>query len=190
MKNGIVKYSLLLLLMAAFSVVSAQAQHHFTVQDNSKLSVAGTSTLHDWESDATKLSGTAHFVLNDRNITAIEDLTLTVGVKSIESGKSGMDKKTYDALNANKYPNITYTFKDLKSVSGNKVTAAGTLEIAGKKKTVEFPVTYQVNADNSVNFKGEVDLKMTSFDIEPPSALLGTVTAGDDIKIKFDVTYK
>ena len=31
---------------------------------------------------------------------------------------------------------------------------------------------------------------MTDFKIEPPTALLGAITTGDDIKIKFNANFK
>ena len=44
--------------------------------------------------------------------------------------------------------------------------------------------------DNKVVLKGEKTFKMTEFKIDPPKALLGTITTGDEITIKFNTIFK
>ena len=34
---------------------------------------------------------------------------------------------------------------------------------------------------------GEKSIKMTSYGVEPPTALLGTIKTGDDLTIKFNI---
>ena len=48
--------------------------------------------------------------------------------------------------------------------------------------TVDFSTTI---SDNKITLVGENKFKMTDFNIDPPKALFGTITTGDDINIKF-----
>ena len=104
-----------------------------------------------------------------------------------------MDKKCYDALKSDKFPNISY---ELKSVNDMKSTGSGTysavfngnLTIAGNTKNV--PINVTINATTgSITIKGRKAIKMTDFGVEPPTALLGTIKTGDDITIDFNLNY-
>lgn len=78
--------------------------------------------------------------------------------------------------------------KEITKQSDNKykVSTVGNLKIAGvtKKTTLNMMLTIK---DNTANLTGEKTFKMTEYKIEPPKALLGTVTTGDEITIKFNV---
>ena len=41
-------------------------------------------------------------------------------------------------------------------------------------------------AGNKVTLTGATKLKMTDYKIDPPKALMGTITTGDEITIKFN----
>ena len=45
-------------------------------------------------------------------------------------------------------------------------------------------------SDGSITFNGSKKLKMTDYGIKPPTALLGTMTTGDEVEIVFQVTLK
>jgi hypothetical protein len=51
-------------------------------------------------------------------------------------------------------------------------------------------VRAKVGADGGVTFTGSKKLKMTDYKIKPPTALMGTLTTGDDIEIVFTITLK
>jgi hypothetical protein len=46
-----------------------------------------------------------------------------------------------------------------------------------------------VNPSGVVNVKGIVPLKMTDFGVDPPTAMLGALKTGDDIKINYDFQF-
>lgn len=155
--------------------------------NKSKMVVKGTSTIHDWESkvETIKSNGTA----TQSETLIINSLHLTVPVKSIKSGKSGMDKKTFEALKEKKNPNITFTVSSPVTVNNGKASFKGKLKIAGHEKEVTIPTTVSKNG-NSVTVKGSYTLKMSSFNMEPVTAMLGTVKAGDEITVEFNLAYQ
>jgi galactitol-specific phosphotransferase system IIB component len=65
----------------------------------------------------------------------------------------------------------------------------GVLSIAGTSKTVNLLVA-GTETTTGFEFVGEKALKMTAFNIDPPTALFGTLKTGDDITIKFKTTFK
>ena len=180
----------ILLLFCAFSL-SAQ---NFQVS-NSEISIAGTSTLHDWVSSLTEVTGTSTMTFEAGVLKQITDLNLTFAVEGIKSTKGKkMDTKTYDALLSSTYPNITYRLKNVASLHPNSngvtIVASGDLTVAGTTKSINLLVTGTYGEENSIQFEGSKSFNMTDFGVEPPTALLGTLHTGDKVTINFSVNFK
>lgn len=150
--------------------------------DQSTMQVLGTSSIHDWESDVERYS--IKGVLSDDN--QIMNLNVEVKTKSIKSGKSIMDDKTYDALMADDYPVITFSASQL-TINGQKITGQGQLSMAGRTKSIPVEATVLERSAGSIKLKGEVKLKMTDFGIDPPTAMFGTMVTGDEVTIRYDL---
>ena len=81
------------------------------------------------------------------------------------------------------------------------MSSSGTSGYAQKRKP-KNPIKFQISLneeqkqakqtilDNKITLIGEKKFKMTDFKIDPPKALFGTITTGDDITIKFSTTFK
>ncbi len=184
------QFTLLLLLATAI----AFGQGNYRV-DSYNLVVKGTSNLHDWESKAKEVRANASMTTDASGLQSIQSLYVEIPVKTIKSSKGSiMDNKTYDALKSDDYPNITYKLDKVtgikKSGDGYDINATGYLSIAGATNKTEMYVRAKVGSDGSITFNGSKKLKMTDYKIKPPTALLGTLTTGDDVEIAFQVTLK
>ncbi|MFU8847242.1 MAG: YceI family protein [Opitutales bacterium] len=170
--------------------------------------VAGTSSLHDWEVVTKEIVGTLKISAPKGGEGALEltsDLPLvtaqvSIRSESLVSGKGGMDKKMYKALETKKYKEVSFVLDSLElaqeqspSDSGKAasidVLAKGKLTITDKTRRVQFPATITWEPQKkAIAVSGEVDLRMTDFEVEPPTALLGTIKTGDEIKVSFTWT--
>ncbi|MCW8981005.1 YceI family protein [Altibacter sp.] len=155
--------------------------------------IKGTSSLHDWEMISKSFNG--FFIVENAESAnpTLKDIQVTLGVTTLESDNRVMNKKTYDALKNDEHPKIYYKLKQVKSIKaiGNdtyKAILNGTLTIAGKSKVVDIAATLVLNS-TKVSIHGEKALKMSDFDVEPPTALLGTLKTGNDITIEFNLNY-
>ena len=146
----------------------------------SEFLVKGTSTVHDWESVINEYT-----VKGALNGQTINNLQVTVISKSIKSGKSIMDDKTYDALEAKEYPNITFKASQL-TITDGKINGKGTLSLVGKTKEVPFTAITKELQDGLLQVSGQVSLVMSEFGIEPPTAMFGTLTTGDEVSIEYN----
>lgn len=185
-------FKYLLFSMLTVLAVSATAQKNFTLNlKESKLTVAGTSSIHDWEMDAKKFSAQTKLELNENRVAEIQSIDFACKVDDIESGKRIMDNKAYDALNEKRYPEISFQLHpdNQVKVSGEKVSLTGDMTIAGKKRKVNVDCTFDVKNSNQFSVSGEVPLKMSEFGIEPPTAMLGTLETGDEVVVKFDFQF-
>lgn len=177
-------------LMLSFSLLLS-AQTHYVIKDF-QMSIAGTSSLHDWESDVTNLTAEGKFQTGDV-LTSIENLEVEIPVADIKSSKGSiMDNKTYKALKYEDHPVISYRLNKVQSITANNkgitVKASGQLTIAGTTRDVSLTVEGRSLPGGGLEFTGAKALKMTDFNVDPPTALMGTIKTGDDITVKFKIT--
>ncbi|MBU4537766.1 MAG: YceI family protein [Weeksellaceae bacterium] len=174
MKN-LANFKILVLAFGLFSgLVAAQKISSKTV----KTTVTGTSTMHDWSMTSTAGSFSGNVAGN-----TITDITYGMGSKTLKSGKGAMDSNAYKALNADKYPNITFS---ATSVNMGKGTMTGKLTVTNVTKTVSFPVTV-AKSGNNYTITGTESIKLTDYGVTPPSFMMNTVKTGNDVKITVNV---
>jgi hypothetical protein len=160
-----------------------------------KMVIHGTSTLHDWEAPLNTMKARADFSVVGTELTGLTSFWVECDVMSIKSEKGeSMDEKIYEALKSEENPKIVYNLSQVKSLtkkgSDFVLETVGTLKVAGKTVTIDMTVTAKVNANGEVMFSAERKLKMSQFDMDRPSAMLGVIKAGDDVSVSFDVTMK
>lgn len=189
MKTSKLKIVAFVILLLAGSTSNAQV---FTL-DNSQSSmvVYGTSNIHDWEINAENQKGLIEISKEDQ--IQLSKLQITVKTESLKSGKKGMDKNTFKALKTDKYKDVEFELNKAEivtKVGENKyqVTIAGELSVAGIKRQKSITTTITNNSEKIV-LSGSVELVMTDFNIEPPTALLGTIKTGDAVTLKFTAVF-
>jgi polyisoprenoid-binding protein YceI len=161
---------------------------------SSKLEVFGTSNIHDWEITLDEMKGSGSATFEGSTLSDITAFTFSAPVTELKSGKSQMDKNTYKALQSDTYPKLNFRMSSIKGLtqsgSSYHFTATGTLTLAGKSQTIQFPVEGTQLADNKLQLKGKVSLDMTDYGIEPPTALFGSITTGPKVDIHFLTALK
>lgn len=175
------------LLLLQVNFLSAQS---FKIK-NYKMTVKGTSTLHEWESVVEKLDCKATFRVEGNTLLDIKDATVQVPVQSIKSSKGKMmDNKTYEAFNYEKHPFIVFTLASDK-VNGSSATAElkGSLTMAGAAKQIDLVVGYKLLPNGDLQVTGTKKIRMTEFNMEPPTAMMGTIKVGDEVVISFDIVF-
>lgn len=185
--------NLIILLIGMSIPFMAKAQQTYQIKSHS-LIVSGTSNLHDWTANVEKVNGNFKVKVDDSKIIAVSAFELKVDATSLKGSKGGiMNTKIIDALDAKKYPSITF-----KSGSGNvieksgtyKVTSNGILTIAGKSQNISVDASGKILPNGDLEFTGTKKLKMTDYNIDPPTAMLGTMTTGDEITLTFKIVLK
>ncbi|MDX1672867.1 MAG: YceI family protein [Balneolaceae bacterium] len=196
----VLKPLLTALLMLVVTTAYAQ-QPPFEILESSTVIIEGTSTIHDWEADVEEING--NIFMNPSALEAMEEsdspfipsLNLSFPVKSIESGKGGMNKRIYNALDDKKNPVISFILNSAEKVETDTLKqegaflldVTGDLTIKGETKTVNFNVVGTQMDANTYKFTGSYHMNMTDYGVDPPSAMLGTIKAGEEIDIKFEI---
>ncbi|CAM4100952.1 YceI family protein [Zobellia roscoffensis] len=172
------KKAVFLVLLVSFTLVS-QAQE-YTLADASKMTIAGSSTVHDWEVAANTLKATLVY-----DGTAPKQINLEVAIEDIKSERgAAMDKKMHEALKKEEHPKVTFKLTEVKNTS----TLVGSLNIAGTEKTVEVPVTIE-KVSEGLKISGQKKLTLQDYGMEPPTAMFGQIIVGDEVTVNFDLIF-
>jgi len=184
-----------LLLSSLF--LQGQETYKMIVSDDQKISIAGTSTLHAWKMNTKTLTGVAQFSLtpgHQNQITSVQSLSMSLEVLTLKSSSKALDKNAYKALKTEQFRNITYTLTAATVFPENnnryKIATTGNLKIAGVSNEVYMDVFCTVNRDASITCSGKDALKMTDYNVKPPSFMMGAMKTGDELILDFTVVYK
>jgi polyisoprenoid-binding protein YceI len=194
MKNvNMKKISITAMLFTATCFV-LQAQVQFQAV-STKIQVAGTSTLHEWSMASESARCNLVLDLNGTNISGLSSLSFTLQAETLKSDHKALDKNAYKALNTGKHPLISFNsnYANIRPAGQNSfvISAKGQLTISGVTKDVWIAGTTTINpADMTLETRGSLKVKMSEYDVQPPTLMLGVVKAGDDVTVKFDVTLK
>jgi polyisoprenoid-binding protein YceI len=189
MKSNSTRKTTVSILALAFMLISltSYGQGRYAQSSTSRISISGTSTMHDWTMTSEKATYDAVFETNPQGVPQqVTSLVVSVSAQSLKSGKNGMDKNAYAALKTDKHKQITFQLASGK-IDGKTIRCQGSLTIAGTTKQIEVETTYTILADGSIQCKGSKKLAMKDYNVEPPSFMFGSVTTGNEITVSFDV---
>ena len=188
MKNRIIR---VLMLTIAVTALTSYGKYYELSKEGNEILINGTSNLHDWNMNVVESSCEAEFDTEGLGLKSINKLIFSCKPSDIKSNSNLMDRKTHEALKAEKFPVIKFSLSSGTEIKSDNLKFSGnlkgTLLVAGVTKDVEIPFTGFVNDDNSLRVEGSVDLKMSDFKISPPTALLGTLKTGDNISVSFSL---
>jgi polyisoprenoid-binding protein YceI len=188
--TGIFSFTVLSLFIAITGIAQSKFQ-----SESVNIQLAGTSSLHDWTETSDVGTGTAIFSVNSSDrVTSLSEMTFTLAAKSLKSEHKAMDKNTYKALKSEANPNISFVLAsaNILPMDGNnyEVKCKGKLTIAGVTNDTEIAGTGKYNpSDKSFTVKGSKKMKMTDYQVKPPTAMLGTIKTGNDITISYTIKF-
>ncbi len=185
-----------LALLAALGLAATPLGAPITMAPESKLWVEGTSTVRDWKCQAPVLESNiagnekaVHEVLEgEKGITAV---TLTVPVQKMNCNDNNtMNEHMRKALKLTEFPAITFklgSYDLKKDPIGVEATLTGTLMLGGIEKTLTFPLAVSDGGNGKLHVTGSTVLDMKTYDLKPPTLMLGTMRVGKDVTVKFDL---
>lgn len=183
-------------LLLAGTTVNQKNQSFELSKEKTSVLVTGTSTLHNWKMDLKIFDCNANFIMESSRLTSIDKVAFICKTTDLKSYNSLMDKKAYYALKSGIFPEIKFNGISPMEipVNNNKFTdnLRGNLFIAGKSITVSIPINGTLSSINGINIiavSGETNLKLSDFNIVPPTAMLGAFKTGDGITVSFSLQF-
>jgi hypothetical protein len=189
--NKLIKATFFLISLTLVPFLANGQVYELSATGNKAL-ITGTSSLHDWEMDVTQFRSGFRLTREGASVKNIDNVTFSCKSRDIKSDNSIMNKKTYDALKADEFPEIKFTGTSVTNMvsEGNNIkgTLTGKLTLAGQTRDITVPFTGIVN-DKSFNIKSSTEVTFSGFGMEPPTAMLGTLKTGDKVKVEFNLQY-
>ena len=180
---------IIICLLLSSITLCVTGQNKYVINNKaSEMTINGTSSIHDWTSVVQTIEGSVKIDSEGSEIVSLNDLSIPMLVKSIKSGKNGMDKNTYKAMEETRYPNILFLLNSIET-GPKDLTYKGNLTISGVTKEVSGLVNYTQSGASNFNFTGEINLNMTTYNIDPPKAMMGTIKTGDKVTIKYSLQF-
>ncbi len=168
------------------------SQDQFTFASGSRVWVEGTSTLHDWSCAAGQINGNIAAEPGTGRLNAISGVTVTIPVSSMDCDNGTMNGKLRDALAG--AANISFSLASAEVGSLNSgifaIRGSGSLSIAGVTRTTNISATGRALSNGRFRITGSVPFAMSTFGVDPPTALLGTIRTRDNVTVGFDVTVQ
>jgi polyisoprenoid-binding protein YceI len=121
---------------------------------------------------------------------ALETVDFSVAVADIHSDRAAaMDKKMHEALKKEEHPRVLFSVKGANVPKNENQELKGTLNVAGVEKEVAVPVTVTESGEDGLQISGEHKIVLQDYEIEPPTAMFGTIVVGDEVTVKFDLKF-
>jgi polyisoprenoid-binding protein YceI len=187
------------LVLATAMTLSAQTR--YIGSPGSKVTIEGTSNIHDWTVEGQVISGVLE--VNKDELLAAKpgkinaSVQVIIPVRSLKSGKDTMDTVMQDTMKMADFPKIEYRLTELTVTKGTAGTSVeceskGNLVVSGTTNAVTMPVTITKDGDDKLKISGKYALKMTAYKVEPPCPKLamGLIKTGDDVKLSIDWVVK
>ena len=169
------------------------AADRFTPAKGSLVRIEGTSTLHDWKMEGATIDGSiAAPPLQQWNSEQWKNdaskVAVAIPVTSIKSEHAKMDKLMAEALKASAHPTIRYELTSAvltESSPALQLDTRGKLTIAGVTRDVTMQVNGTREPGGTYVLTGQLPIRMSDYGIKPPTAMMGTIKTGNDVKVTF-----
>jgi len=193
----------LFLLTAFRGELYSQNTTTFIPEEVSRLWIEGRSNINEFECEASRYFGEATLVQSDDELDfqqAAEErlyLQVEIEVDGFECGRSRMNRDLQEALKSEQFPEIVFMFDSAEFIGFIEdeenendifeVEILGTLTVAGNTRNIQFATKAYYLEPQRIRAIGRTTIRMTDFDVEPPTALMGLVKAEDELIVNFDL---
>jgi len=189
--------ALVLLLPALAAATRRDAP--LDLQPESRLWVAGTSTVRSFQCqagafDAKVESGGADAVaavLDGQK--AVSRVEVTVPAEKLDCRNGTMNEHLRKAIKAKEFPTVIFRASsyDLSRASESVVvTLNGSLTLGGVEKPITVKAIAKAGDNGTLIVSGTREVRMTEFGLKPPTLMLGTMKVDEKITVGFDVVLK
>ena len=90
-------------------------------------------------------------------------------------------------LAVDRYAEITFSSRSIRSLGGDEFEVTGDLTIRGITRPVLLRATLKPGANRELRIAGRSSVKMTNYGLKPPSAAFGMIGTKDEMEVSFDL---
>ncbi|HLP73119.1 MAG TPA: YceI family protein [Bacteroidales bacterium] len=182
----------LYIFLAVISLNSA-GQSYTLTGTNNKAVISGTSSLHEWDENLLHFNSGFVIAKEGAAVRSIDNIIFTCNTRDIKSESSLMDKKTYDALKADEFPQIKFQGTGITGLKSEGAKFSGNLKgkltLAGQTRDITVPFTGTLIDNNNLDITANAEMSFSDFGMKPPTAMMGALKTGDKVKVSFNLHF-
>lgn len=158
-------------------------------REESRLWIEGSSNVNNFRCNAGRYQSQVEPPTSDTSVKVEVD----VAVEGFDCGKRRMNRDLYETLRSKRHPQISFQYVSTESMTyvdesdKYELIVNGRLTVAGQTNDIQFPLDAVIYEDGTIRATGSTVLKMTDYNVEPPSALLGLVRVDDELTVYFEL---
>jgi len=191
--------SLALAALLPVTIAAARLATPLDLQPESRLWVAGTSTVRSFQCqaaafdakvDASAAEAVAAVLAGEKAVSTVE---VTVPVDRLDCRNSTMNEHMRKALKAKDYPTVVFRAEAYDLARSNDsvaVTMTGKLTLGGVEKPITIKAQAKPGPNGTLVVSGTREVRMTEFGLKPPTLMLGTMKVDERVTVGFDVVLK
>jgi hypothetical protein len=189
--------ALLLTLLLPTSGWRAPSER-LTLQAESRIWIEGTSTIKDFSCKATIVNALVdtrstnaipQLLVGDKTVVAVD---VKVPVEKLDCGNGTMNEHMFKALKVVENPTILFRLASYEiDRTPNAVTGTlkGTLSLGGVQKPLIITAEGKPEGE-MLRVTGSSEIRMTDYDLTPPSLMFGRIKVNEKVTVKFDLLLK
>ncbi len=159
--------------------------------ENSTMTVYGTSNVRDWTMDVTQITGSVLLAEGEEELASIREIQVEVPVKNMVSDKDRLQRHAHEAVKKEEHPTISFVSSDVEvaeaAADSFSVVANGDMTIKGNTRAVTLSAKGIQQSDGTLRVRGDQRLKLSTYEVERPSLMFGAIKVKDPIRVGFDV---
>lgn len=172
---------------------------HFQIEEESKLSIAGSSNVNKFVCDCAQTFSKSALnmrISEDGNVVSFDNVVLKIQTKKLDCKHRVMNQDMYKTLQADEHPYISIQLKSVENLPAAPLTeAAGwtdlsakvIMTIAGESREEMLKIKAMHLGNHRFRFRSDKKIEMTDFGIKPPTAMLGLIKVDNSITINMDL---
>ena len=187
------KIALVMMLLSCYAMAHAQSfqERKIIVLPSSNLTIIGDSNIAKFqckfETSYLDKSQVVRYSLVGNQVI-FTDAVLALDNRGFDCGSRGINQDFNDLLQTEQHPKILLELKKAVISSPTQALATVRITIAEKHKIFEVPVV--IEPGEVARFKGNLQLNIREYGLEPPKKLFGMIVIKDEIEINFDLFVK
>ncbi len=192
MKQILITTWLAAILTVSFPLASLSQVKAKLILSESKVSVRGTSSMHDWEVAVEDYEVEFSFRNAGNGRMSINNIKAVFSGASVTSDNKIMTGKAKDALMVIEHPEIVFDSEGAENIIINDGKISGNLKgelsLRGVSKPIDISFSGNVSSDRIV-ISGSEEVNMADYGIKPPTALLGTLKTGEKVTVELRLSF-
>jgi polyisoprenoid-binding protein YceI len=189
-KTGLFSLLLLMIVVVCISFVrAANEDTYYKSYDRSNILIEGSSNMGNWSIAATSFACDGQFVLEKGELQELSELNFALPVNQLRSENPLMDAAMEEFFIHNQVIEIRFKQTNAMVLSVMKMAnVIGELQIGNKQHRVALQLSYVVNKDQSLTFRGTQSIKLSDYQLKMPEAIFGAIKSSDEVKVSLSVT--